>query len=76
MMRVLLLIVLGWLVYMLIKRAFFSTNSTNSTRQRAKPEAEQKFVQCVNCGMHVPESESIKKDELVTCNNPDCNKTP
>lgn len=80
MARVLLLIVLVWLVYLVIKRAFFSDNPSSSTQQNPKSEPEQKpeqkIVQCAHCGMHVPESESIKKDELVICNNPDCNKTP
>ncbi|MES2502268.1 MAG: PP0621 family protein [Pseudomonadota bacterium] len=78
MTRVLLLIVLVWLVYIVIKRAFLSDNPNSSTQQNPKPEQkpEQKIVQCAACGMHVPESESIKKDQLVICNNPDCNKNP
>jgi hypothetical protein len=78
MTRVLLLIVLVWLVYIVIKRAFLSDNPNGSTQQNPKPEQkpEQKIVQCAACGMHVPESESIKKDQLVICNNPDCNKNP
>jgi uncharacterized protein len=78
MTRVLLLIVLVWLVYIVIKRAFLSHNFNHSTQQNAKTEQEpeQKMVHCAACGLHVPESESIKKDDLVICNNPDCNKNP
>ena len=76
MARVLLLIVLVWLVYVVIKRAFFSQNVSNSTQQKPQPEPEQKMIQCAACGMHVPESESVKKDDLVLCNNPDCHKNP
>ncbi len=74
MARVLILIVLVWLVYIVIKRAFFSPDSKAPSPQEAKPE--QKMVQCAACGMHVPESETIKKNDLVICNNPDCNKNP
>ena len=76
MARVLILILLVWLVYVVIKRAFFSQNVSNSTQQNTQPEPEQKMIQCATCGMHVPESESIKKDDLVLCNNPDCHKNP
>ena len=76
MARVLILIVLVWLVYVVIKRAFFSQNASNSTQQNPQPEPEQKMIQCAACGMHVPESESVKKDDLVLCNNPDCHKNP
>lgn len=71
MARVLLLILLGWLLYVVIKRAFMSSNK-NPAQQNHK--AEEKIVQCAACGMHVPESETIKKNSLVVCNNPDCNK--
>ncbi|MES2547873.1 MAG: PP0621 family protein [Pseudomonadota bacterium] len=74
MARVLILIVLVWLVYIVIKRAFFSPDSKDPNPREAKPE--QKMVQCAACGMHVPESETIKKNDLVICNNPDCNKNP
>lgn len=82
MTRVLLLIVLAWLVYIVIKRAFFSHDSTYPTQKNSKTEqkpeqsSEQKIVQCATCGMHVLESESIKKGGLVICNNPDCNHNP
>ena len=76
MARVLLLIVLGWLIYVVIKRAFFNQNASNSTQQNTQPKPEQKMIQCAACGMHVPESESVKKDDLVLCNNPDCHKNP
>lgn len=76
MARVLLLIVLVWLVYVVIKRAFFSQHISNSSQQNPQPEPEQKMIQCAVCGMHVPESESIKKDDLVLCNNPDCHINP
>ena len=76
MARVLLLIVLVWILYLVIKRAFFSARSGNATPPDSKSEQkpEQKFIQCAACGMHVPESETIKKGDLVICKNPDCNK--
>lgn len=74
MARVLLLIALVWLLYIVIKRAFLSHSSSNSTQQNVKPE--EKMVQCSACGMHVPESESTTKNNLIVCNNPDCNKNP
>jgi ribosomal protein S26 len=31
-----------------------------------------KMIQCAKCGTHVPESETILKQNKVFCNNPDC----
>ncbi len=74
MLRVLLLIGLVWLVYIVIKRAFSASNLNNSTQNQQK--VEEKIVQCTLCGTHVPESESLIKNNQVICNNPDCIKSP
>lgn len=71
MVRVLLLIALVWLLYIVIKRAFLDSNNPPSSQNN---RAEEKIVQCSACGMHVPESETIQRNSLVVCNNPDCNK--
>ena len=72
MVRVLLLIMLVWLVYIVVKRAFSAPNLDNSTQNSQK--IEEKIVQCTLCGLHVPESESLIQDNKVICNSPDCVK--
>jgi formylmethanofuran dehydrogenase subunit E len=66
MARVLLLIVLIWILYQIIKRIAASAN----TKPSAKPE--EQFVLCAQCGCHVPMSESQIKNNKIICNNPEC----
>ncbi|PPD53276.1 MAG: hypothetical protein CTY10_08625 [Methylotenera sp.] len=73
MARILLLIVLVWLLYVVIKRAFLTPNSDNTSQQNQK--VEEKVVQCAACGTHVPESESVLIESKIICNNPDCRQS-
>ncbi|MBX9676434.1 MAG: hypothetical protein K2V71_07490 [Methylotenera sp.] len=73
MTRILLLIVLVWLLYAVIKRAFLTPNSDNTSQQNQK--VEEKVVQCAACGTHVPESESVLIESKIICNNPDCRQS-
>lgn len=70
MVRILILIVLGWVLYQIIKRmlASFHAKSTNKPEQ----SPEQTIVKCAHCGCHVPISESQIKNDKVICNNPEC----
>jgi formylmethanofuran dehydrogenase subunit E len=68
MTRILILIILGWILYQIIKRMAASGDSKPNT----KPV--EKFVLCAKCGCHVPEAESQIKNDQVICNNPDCQK--
>lgn len=76
MARILLLILLVWILYAVVKRILANSNNKdpeNTAHQKNKKPAEQ-IVQCAQCGLHVPESESHLNNNLVTCNNPECNR--
>jgi hypothetical protein len=64
--RILLLIVLGCLLFKLIKRLSANVNDNNPPKKTA-----ENMLQCAKCGCHVPESE-CKQMNPVICNNPEC----
>ena len=70
MVRILILIVLAWVLYQIIKRLLASINAKEAARP--EPAPEQTIVQCVHCGCHVPTSESQIKNNKIICNNPEC----
>jgi ssDNA-binding Zn-finger/Zn-ribbon topoisomerase 1 len=70
--RVILLIILFWLLYNVLKRLADNTSQSTSGK-KAKPS--EKIVQCEQCGLRVPESESRLQNGVVLCNNPQCNTT-
>lgn len=67
MARILLLIVLVWVLYRIVKRI-----AKNANPKPTQSGAEEKFVQCAHCGCHVPMSESLIKNNKIYCNNPEC----
>ncbi len=69
--RILLLIVLVWILYQIIKRL---TASAKQAGFDTKKNVEEKIVLCSHCGCHVLESESMIKNNQVICNNPKCDK--
>jgi len=73
MARILILIILVWVLYQIIKRIAASAN-TKPVQVSAEEKPEQKIVQCSHCGCHVPESESQIKNNKIICNSPECNK--
>jgi hypothetical protein len=72
MIRILLLLVLVWILYQIIKRFLAAANQANNPTAANKPA--EKIVQCVQCGCHVVEAESQLKDNKIYCKSPDCNK--
>jgi ssDNA-binding Zn-finger/Zn-ribbon topoisomerase 1 len=70
--RVILLIILFLLLYKLLKRLADNTSQTASG-QKSKPS--EKIVQCEQCGLRVPESESRLQNGIVVCNHPQCKST-
>ena len=74
MVRILILIVLGWLLYQIIKRMLANFNSKKAGKPEQKPAQtpEQTIVQCAHCGCHVPTSESQIKNNKIICNNSEC----
>jgi ABC-type nickel/cobalt efflux system permease component RcnA len=73
MARILILIVLAWILYQIIKRVISNASAQNPTHE-AKPKSDEKMLQCANCGCHVPESDIKVINEKIICNNPECNK--
>jgi formylmethanofuran dehydrogenase subunit E len=72
MSRILLLIILLWILYVVIKR-FMAKTRSNKTSEKGGTRTE-KIVACSQCGLHIPESESLVVNGMVYCNNPACNK--
>jgi hypothetical protein len=67
--RLLLYILLGWVLYHVIKRVIAITKPKPKNQPKLPVE---NFVKCAQCGLHVPESESLIKDNKIICNNPKC----
>lgn len=72
MARILLLIILIWVLYTVVKR-FLMATSAKKDNNHHRDEAE-KIVACSQCGVHIPENEMQRIDDLVVCNNPNCMK--
>jgi formylmethanofuran dehydrogenase subunit E len=68
MARILILIILIWILYQIVKRLI----ANNQPEATAKPV--ESFVQCAQCGCHVPLSESQMINNKIICNNPECLK--
>lgn len=68
--RILLLILLVWVLYLMIKRFKTSIQSTDGD-SNSKKQAE-KFVVCSQCQCHVPESDSHMTNNVIYCSNPEC----
>jgi formylmethanofuran dehydrogenase subunit E len=71
--RILILIVLGWILYLIIKRILVKAKNANKNAQDAE-KVDEKILQCTQCGCHVLESETKLVDEKIVCNNPECSK--
>jgi hypothetical protein len=67
--RILLYILLGWLLFHVIKRVIAMAKPMPKNTPKTPVE---NFVKCVQCGLHIPESESLIKNNQVICNNPKC----
>lgn len=68
--RILLLIMLIWIVYVVVKRFIAKSSfNKNSATERAQTE---KIVACHQCGLHVPESESRTINGDTYCHNSAC----
>jgi uncharacterized protein len=75
MFRVLILIVLVWILYQIVKRIWANAKSQDSTQkaeQDSQKDSEQKMIQCSQCGCHVPEIDSQIINDKIICNNPEC----
>ncbi len=67
MLRILLLIVLVWILYVVLKRFIAAVNNN-----KPQPPSAEKIVACSHCGLHIPENETHMINNQVYCKNPDC----
>jgi formylmethanofuran dehydrogenase subunit E len=67
--RILLLIVLGWLLFTVIKRVI----KISKQQQTQDNATMHQLVICAKCGVHVPKNESKMVDNQIVCNKPNCN---
>ena len=78
MARILVLIVLAWILYQIIKRAISGNaknqGPTQKNGQTSDKNRDEKMLQCTQCGCHVPESDTKVINEQIICNNPECSK--
>lgn len=76
MARILILIVLVWILYLIIKRLAINAKAESAKRKTEQnpKNQEEKMLQCTQCGCHVPESETKLINHQIICNNPACSK--
>jgi uncharacterized protein len=55
------------LVFRYARNVLNKLNSSSTAQTRAQPSAEQNFVPCAHCGVHLPESEAIRAGERFYC---------
>jgi len=60
--RILVLFVVIYLVYSMIKRYM-----SNRPRKPPASVAHERMVQCAACGLHIPEREALAQGELYYC---------
>ena len=67
MSKLILLLVLGFLAYLVFK----GFRRTASRRERGEDSAlaAERMVACARCGVHLPESEAIEGDGLRFCSD-------
>jgi hypothetical protein len=73
MARILMLIVLAWVLYQIIKRVITNAKAQNPA-QEAAPKPDEIMLQCTKCGCHVPASDTKVINEKIVCINPECSK--
>ncbi len=67
MLKLLLLAVIIWLVYALLKKYSRSVDKDEQTGSVVPPPPEN-MVRCARCGVHLPRSEAIlSRDETFCC---------
>jgi hypothetical protein len=72
MARILILIILFWLLYHVLKRV--AAGAKQKYESPAKPDEE--IVQCARCGLRIPESESQMQNDQLVCKNSQCTNIP
>jgi len=62
--RLLLLFLIIWFLFWILKKQFMDKNSANSD---TKPEEVEDMVACSYCGTHVPKSLGVQSNEIFYC---------
>lgn len=76
MARILLLLVIGFVIYLLF-RGFFRSQLKDKDEPPAKrPGDAEDMVACSLCGVNMPRSESKEEGGRVTCRDPQACKQP
>jgi uncharacterized protein len=69
--RIILLIIIGFLIY-LVLRGFFRSQLKKPTDSKPPVNAED-MVRCERCGVNLPRSEATEQDGKLVCReNPNC----
>ena len=63
--RVLLILLLLWVIWMLIRRTLTALRPPS----RPEPGEGERMVRCLHCGVHVPEREAIWREERAFCSD-------
>jgi uncharacterized protein len=64
MLKILLLAIIVWLLFQIIKRYSRSLQSRNAAKKRTE---EAVMVQCRHCGLHVPKEDSVTSQGQYFC---------
>lgn len=67
-MGILKLLLLGIGVLLILRLiGFLSRSNRLSHRQESKPDKDEKMISCHHCGLHIPESQALKKGDHSYC---------
>ena len=72
MSRIILLLIIGFLVYLAFK-GFFKSATKKEAPPPAKSESGEDMVKCARCGVNLPRSDVMEEDGRLVCrDNPKC----
>lgn len=69
--KVLLVALVAFIGWLLLKGLLKGGSASQKERGAAKPGASEKMVQCQLCGVFMPETESMSVDGRLSCRQPD-----
>jgi len=71
--RIVLLLVIGFLIYLLLRGFWRSQVKREDAAPLATTSAGEDMVTCARCGVNLPRSEALEQgDKLVCRDNPNC----
>ena len=65
--KILLLTVAIWLIITILKRYRQSVENQGSASKQETEAKSEKMVQCANCGVHLPKSDSLLVNDQYFC---------